>query len=144
MMPAFAWPKLRRHALALFAVVSVLWTAWGLDVYLFEAAPHWGQRETIMTYYATRKGPNEPFIAYQMNWKGENFYMGNRVPAFVTAGTKFKNWIADEKKKGVTVTAEVAQQIGEGRVRCICLKPTDGLRRGTPVRNTGRSPCTCS
>ncbi len=38
----------------------------------------------------------------------------------------------------VTVTAEVAQQIGEGRVRCICLKPTDGLRRGTAVRNTGR------
>jgi F-type H+-transporting ATPase subunit beta len=38
----------------------------------------------------------------------------------------------------VTVTAEVAQQIGEGRVRCICLKPTDGLTRGTPVRNTGR------
>src|SRR5579872_4364815 len=38
----------------------------------------------------------------------------------------------------ITVTAEVAQQIGEGRVRCVCLKPTDGLRRGTPVRNTGR------
>ncbi|MGA2036328.1 MAG: F0F1 ATP synthase subunit beta, partial [Acidimicrobiales bacterium] len=38
----------------------------------------------------------------------------------------------------VTVTAEVAQQIGEGRVRCVCLKPTDGLTRGTPVRNMGR------
>ena len=38
----------------------------------------------------------------------------------------------------VTVTAEVAQQIGEGRVRCVCLKPTDGLHRGTPVRNLGR------
>ncbi len=38
----------------------------------------------------------------------------------------------------VTVTAEVAQQIGGGRVRCICFKPTDGLRRGTTVRNTGR------
>src|SRR5579875_422083 len=36
------------------------------------------------------------------------------------------------------VTAEVALQIGEGRARCICLKPTDGLRRGTPVRNLGR------
>ncbi len=36
------------------------------------------------------------------------------------------------------VVAEVAQQIGEGRVRCICLKPTDGLRRGTPVVNTGK------
>ncbi|MGD0321276.1 MAG: F0F1 ATP synthase subunit beta [Acidimicrobiales bacterium] len=38
----------------------------------------------------------------------------------------------------ITVTAEVAQQIGEGRVRCVCLKPTDGLTRGTPVRNMGR------
>jgi F-type H+-transporting ATPase subunit beta len=38
----------------------------------------------------------------------------------------------------VTVTAEVAQQIGEGRVRCVCLKATDGLHRGTPVRNLGR------
>ena len=35
------------------------------------------------------------------------------------------------------VLAEVAQQLGEGRVRAICLKPTDGLRRGTAVRNTG-------
>ena len=35
------------------------------------------------------------------------------------------------------VLAEVAQQLGQGRVRAVCLKPTDGLRRGTPVRNTG-------
>ncbi|MCW2632686.1 MAG: synthase subunit beta [Pseudonocardia sp.] len=38
----------------------------------------------------------------------------------------------------VTITAEVAQQIGDNRVRAVCLKPTDGLRRGTVVRNTGR------
>ena len=37
----------------------------------------------------------------------------------------------------VEVWAEVAQQIGDGRVRAICLKPTDGLTRGTPVKNTG-------
>ena len=35
------------------------------------------------------------------------------------------------------VPAEVAQQIGEHRVRAIALKPTDGLTRGTEVRNTG-------
>ena len=35
------------------------------------------------------------------------------------------------------VRAEVAQQIGDSRVRAICLRPTDGLVRGTPVRNTG-------
>jgi F-type H+-transporting ATPase subunit beta len=36
------------------------------------------------------------------------------------------------------ITAEVAQQIGDGRVRCICMQQTDGLVRGAPVRNLGR------
>ena len=36
-----------------------------------------------------------------------------------------------------TVLAEVAQQLGDGRVRAICMKPTDGLVRGAAVRNTG-------
>jgi len=35
------------------------------------------------------------------------------------------------------VVAEVAQQIGDSRVRVVCMKPTDGLRRGQPVRNLG-------
>ncbi len=38
----------------------------------------------------------------------------------------------------IVITAEVAQQIGEGRVRAVCMKPTDGLTRGTAVRNLGR------
>jgi F-type H+-transporting ATPase subunit beta len=38
----------------------------------------------------------------------------------------------------IQVLAEVAQQLGEGRVRAICMKPTDGLTRGTAVRNTGK------
>ena len=37
----------------------------------------------------------------------------------------------------VTVVAEVAQQIGDSRVRVVCMKPTDGLERNTPVRNLG-------
>ena len=37
----------------------------------------------------------------------------------------------------VVVVAEVAQQIGDSRVRVVCMKPTDGLRRGQPVRNLG-------
>ena len=35
------------------------------------------------------------------------------------------------------VLAEVAQQLGNSRVRTVCLKPTDGLSRNTPVRNLG-------
>jgi len=38
----------------------------------------------------------------------------------------------------IIVVSEVAQQIGDSRVRVVTMKPTDGLRRGTPVRNTGR------
>ncbi len=39
--------------------------------------------------------------------------------------------------ESTVVLAEVAQQLGNSRVRAICMKPTDGLVRGTPVRNTG-------
>ena len=39
--------------------------------------------------------------------------------------------------EAIEIRAEVAQQIGNGRVRAICLKPTDGLRRGSAVVNTG-------
>ena len=35
------------------------------------------------------------------------------------------------------ILAEVAQQLGQSRVRAVCMKPTDGLRRGTVVRDTG-------
>lgn len=37
----------------------------------------------------------------------------------------------------VTIMAEVAQQLGDNRVRAVALKPTDGLQRGAEVRNTG-------
>jgi F-type H+/Na+-transporting ATPase subunit beta len=36
-----------------------------------------------------------------------------------------------------TITCEVAQHIGDGQVRAIALRPTDGLVRGAPVVNTG-------
>ena len=36
-----------------------------------------------------------------------------------------------------TIIGEVAQQLGDNRVRAIMMAPTDGLVRGTEVRNTG-------
>jgi F-type H+-transporting ATPase subunit beta len=36
-----------------------------------------------------------------------------------------------------TMTMEVALHIGDNMVRCIALKPTDGMQRGTEVRDTG-------
>jgi len=37
----------------------------------------------------------------------------------------------------INITVEVAQHIGEGRVRCIALQPTDGLIRGMKAISTG-------
>ncbi|MBA3529076.1 MAG: F0F1 ATP synthase subunit beta, partial [Propionibacteriaceae bacterium] len=36
-----------------------------------------------------------------------------------------------------TMTVEVALHIGDNMVRCIALKPTDGMKRGAEVRDTG-------
>jgi F-type H+-transporting ATPase subunit beta len=58
----------------------------------------------------------------------------NALPAINTA----LKMVITLEGQSQTITAEVAQQIGEGRVRAICLKPTDGLKRGTIVENTGR------
>ena len=37
----------------------------------------------------------------------------------------------------INITVEVAQHIGEGRVRCIAMQPTDGLVRGMKAISTG-------
>jgi 4-amino-4-deoxy-L-arabinose transferase-like glycosyltransferase len=96
-------PRLRRAALLGFAAFSALVAVWAIDVYLVRISPHWGQRETIATYYQRRAGPAEPLVAYQLNWKGENFYTGNNVPAFVSSGKRFTDWVESQKKGGVTV-----------------------------------------
>ncbi len=93
-------PRARRALVPALAATSILFAAWGLDVYFVRTSPHWGQRELVLAYHrATREVPG-PIIAYQMNWKGENFYTGNRIPAFVTSGKKFQDYLLEEKKKG--------------------------------------------
>ena len=38
-----------------------------------------------------------------------------------------------------TLTVEVAQHIGDNTARCIAMSSTDGLKRGTPVTDTGKA-----
>jgi 4-amino-4-deoxy-L-arabinose transferase-like glycosyltransferase len=90
----------RRHLMVLFTAMSLLWAAWGVDVYLVKASPHWGQREILEAYMKYRESSDDPIVAYQMNWKGENFYTGNRLPAFVSTGATFVNWVKSEVQKG--------------------------------------------
>jgi hypothetical protein len=93
--------RLRRHVMVMFLATSLLWAVWGLDVYLVKAAPHWGQREVIEAYYKMRGRPEEPIVAYQMNWKGENFYTGNQTPAFVSSGAPFTTYVRAQQDKGI-------------------------------------------
>ncbi len=95
--------SLRRHAVIAMCAFGLLWSVWGLDVYMTSLSPHWGQHEVIEAYYRDRKGPEEQLIAYQMNWKGENFYTSNRIPAFVSSGATFQTWLKKEKEKGAKV-----------------------------------------
>jgi 4-amino-4-deoxy-L-arabinose transferase-like glycosyltransferase len=101
---ALALPRLPRAIATLTLIVLGLgFSTWLCNRYLPRIAPHWGQRETIATYYRMRSGPEQQLVAYQMNWKGENFYTGNRLATFISTGDRFKQWVKQQRQVGKTV-----------------------------------------
>lgn len=56
---------------------ALVFTLFAVQVHFNRASQHWSQRWMFQTYEAM-KGPDEPIIAYQMDWKGETFYAKNR------------------------------------------------------------------
>jgi F-type H+/Na+-transporting ATPase subunit beta len=61
-------------------------------------------------------------------------FTGKNVPEIFTALT-LTNPAIDNRPDNLVV--EVAQHLGEHTVRCVAMDTTDGLVRGTPVKNTG-------
>jgi F-type H+-transporting ATPase subunit beta len=59
----------------------------------------------------------------------------NEIPAIYTAVKVISDGF--DVPAPINVTVEVAQHIGEGRVRCIALQPTDGMVRGMKAISTG-------
>jgi hypothetical protein len=96
---ALAVPRARRWAAATLVGGALAFAVWGLDGYLRGAAPHWGQRELVEAYHRARTSEKDPLAAFNMNWKGENFYTGNRVAVF-PAGGKIPAWIEARKQAG--------------------------------------------
>jgi 4-amino-4-deoxy-L-arabinose transferase-like glycosyltransferase len=124
--------RLRRHVVSALLALGVAFGAWGLGVYFMKISPHWGQRETTLAYYqATRELPG-PLIAYQMNWKGENFYTGNHVPAFVSSGKRFQDHVLDEKKKGIKTFYFVTEHGRTGTLQNELTPPHDLEKLTTP------------
>jgi 4-amino-4-deoxy-L-arabinose transferase-like glycosyltransferase len=95
--------KLRKQAIYVVGAVALVWAVWGVDVYTLQIGEHWGQRNLMEAYYTSRAGPDELLVAYQMNWKGENFYTGNHLPVFVSSGGPFTTWLKGQRDKGVKV-----------------------------------------
>jgi len=78
--------------------VSVMFCAWGLNVYMVDLSDHWGLRGLTQRYYAARESADEPLVAWQMNWKGENFYTGNRVYVFAeTDNKRIGKWLEENE-----------------------------------------------
>jgi 4-amino-4-deoxy-L-arabinose transferase-like glycosyltransferase len=90
----------RRLAAQLSAALACVFCLFLLGAYLPSAAPHWGQRELLLEYYARRSSARQPLVAFQMNWKGENFYSGNRVAVFVTSGDAFQVYLSKLRSSG--------------------------------------------
>jgi 4-amino-4-deoxy-L-arabinose transferase-like glycosyltransferase len=93
--------KTRAKATFALGAVAIAFCGWALDVYFVKTSPHWSQRSTVLAYHRVVHEAPGPLVAYQMNWKGENFYTGNAIPAFVSSGKKFTQWIDEQKKKGI-------------------------------------------
>jgi hypothetical protein len=78
MVTAWLWRSRRGMVAALVAVATLfaLHVSW---IHWRELAAHWTQRDLFRTYLAERRSPDEPVIAYLMNWRGETFYSRNLV-----------------------------------------------------------------
>lgn len=80
--------------------VAIFFCAWGLNVYMVDLSDHWGIRDLAKRYYALRESPEEPLVAWQMNWKGENFYTGNRVYVFAeTDNKRIGEWLKQNQTR---------------------------------------------
>jgi 4-amino-4-deoxy-L-arabinose transferase-like glycosyltransferase len=97
-----AVPRLRAAAASGLLGLGLAFCVFCLDVYMLDLTPHWTQQGLIERYYAERKSKDEPLLAWQMNWKGENFYTGNHVYVFVELDNKaMLEWIGKNTGKHV-------------------------------------------
>jgi 4-amino-4-deoxy-L-arabinose transferase-like glycosyltransferase len=98
-LAALAVPRARRWAALGLSAAALGFALWGLEGYLPKVAPHWGQHELVEVYHRARASEVEPLAAFNMNWKGENFYTGNRVAVF-PAGGRIATWIEGRRQAG--------------------------------------------
>jgi 4-amino-4-deoxy-L-arabinose transferase-like glycosyltransferase len=127
---ALALRRWRARAAVALGACAILGSVVLLDGYLVRAASDGGQRGIFETYYRSRNADVSggtratSLVAYQLNWKGENFYSGNDVAIFISSGAPMRTYLDARKRSGestvyfVTERGRVAGLRGElGEVR---------------------------
>jgi hypothetical protein len=74
-----AWRRVRSYAAIATVGIAIAFSYFLLDVYIPKAASHWSQKPLIAQYYRERKSPDEKLLAWQLYWRGENFYTQNQI-----------------------------------------------------------------
>ena len=74
---------------------------------------------------------NEGRIIQVMGAVADVDFSGGEIPSILNA-------LKVTRPDGSELVLEVAQQLGENRVRCVAMDITDGLVRGTKVVDTGQ------
>ncbi len=110
---ALATRRWRPRAALAVGGAAVLFTALLLDGYLVAASSDGGQRGVFEAYYEARGASTAPLVAYQLNWKGENFYAGNNVALFITSGAPLRTYLESRKRAGASTVYFVTER---GRV----------------------------
>ena len=111
-----AW---RVRAAVAFGGCAMVFSVLLLDGYLVVAAPDGGQRGVFEAFYRSRGAGDQsaPLVAYQLNWKGENFYSGNHLAIFISSGTPLRTYLEARKKSGQATVYFVTERGRVGGLR---------------------------
>jgi 4-amino-4-deoxy-L-arabinose transferase-like glycosyltransferase len=72
----------RTMLFGIFLALAVGFSGWFQWSHWVELSHHWTQRDLFWRYYRMRETPDEPIVAFLMNWRGETFYSRNTVRQF--------------------------------------------------------------
>ncbi len=83
-----------------FLLAGALYSLHLLVLYMPAVGPHWSQKQLHAIYFQCRRNPGQRLIAWQLNWRGENFYSKNKVvPLMETDNKEFLEYLRRYRAK---------------------------------------------
>lgn len=102
---ALAFRRTRPAASRGFLGLALAFALFVNGFYMRDLSDHWSQRPLFERYYELRE-EGDLIGAWQMNWKGENIYTGNRVHTFINADDEMRELVAGAEGRDVYFVLE--------------------------------------